>query len=127
MTARLDTTGYILRGDPTLVGRTVRFYWSELSPFAQGYTEAMLAELQAAVDAKRYGLWQRSAFSDIAPETLARIIEDCAWLCTDAKSRAANAEAGREAWSVRQAGDMAHAAPLTVELVDGKVHFREAA
>lgn len=134
MTTQIDTTGTVLgltlpngKGGVQPDGA---WTWDALDAFTQGYIEAAAEDLVRRMlddpDAT-YSVGQcRSAgsFAAFAPETLARIIEDCAWLCTDAASRAANAEAGREAWAVRQAGKMAHAEPLTVLLGDdGKVRF----
>lgn len=104
--------------------------WEHLDAFTQGYIEAMfftsdeeLADERMAhnpSDDARLSL----GFSDLAPETLARIIEDCDWLCTDASIRRTSRDLGREIWAERQAGNVAHLVPLTAYLGDdGKVYL----
>lgn len=104
--------------------------WSDLSPFTQGYIEALFAML--SVDLGFAGEWtahlalagqaqREPAFSDLARETLARIIADCAAM--RAKGLRDTQEVGRSAWEVRQMG-ATDFPPQTVQLDDdGKVRF----
>lgn len=67
-------------------------------------------------------------FSDLAPETLARIMEDCAAMLSAMRAVRLSdegADLGRKAWEERQAGNWAGFPPLTVILSDdGKVRFQ---
>lgn len=71
MTFQLDTSGGVPMPSDAFVGYTLT-RWSDLSPFCQGYIEAMLRE--------HCKLYPHTGFSDLAPATLARIIADCAGL-----------------------------------------------
>lgn len=63
------------------------------------------------------------AFSDLAPETLARIIADCE-AAQVAQADHSYKSTGLEFWMVRQRGHVASFPPLTVQLGDdGKVRF----
>jgi hypothetical protein len=117
-----DTSGYVLMGRRKMVRGTNELRFSDISPFTQGYVEAMFADLLSQkafkrgdpvrlIDAEVYecrvivgeaekGFWRCAlpgashgfigkawhhsylaydvGFSDLAPETLARIIADCA-------------------------------------------------
>lgn len=136
-TFQLDTSGFVPTpdgtGGPNNCGRRD---WSDLSPFTQGYIEALFAEHgealtheawlnQTHIDIEHLGGRAR-AFSDLAPETLARIIADC----ERGEARIGDgAEWGRYFWAARQGGlyggdPTAKAPPLTVTLGDdGKVRF----
>lgn len=75
--------------------------------------------------------WERHplAFSELAPETLARIIADCeAWrrefAGRTAETSADRPNMGGEFWRIRQEGKRSTFPPLTVQLGDdGKVRF----
>lgn len=143
----IDTAGHFdfVRAD----GCTTRFVaWQDLSPFAQGYVEAMPwgelendRAIQAAgwrwvpsingykhADGREYPDFDAegleippAAFTWLAPETLVRIIEDCAYLQSCIHSDiAARQETGALVWRDRQAGAWSDAgyAPLTVSLGD---------
>lgn len=142
-TFKLDTSGTVrvttafvgrdpdslTRDRPVMVGGPVQ--WGNLSPFAQGYIEALVASIPN--EARTYeGFAARGhrpiAFRDLAPETLARIIADC----ERAEARIGDgAEWGRYFWTARQGGlygsdPTAKAPPLTVRLGDdGKVYFSD--
>jgi|SRR6185312_6992959 len=98
---------------------TVTFSFPDLSPFVQGYVEAMLTDVDLV------GQWldtvdkfRAPAFSDLAPETLARIMEDC--------ERVSHYLRGGEFWKWRQAGKLFDFPPLTPYLGDdGKVYLRD--
>lgn len=97
--------------------------WSDLSPFAQGYTAPILEAVGAP-------------FSDLAPETLARIIADCEYVVGVERGHDRHvsrcADEGASLWRKRQsplAGGQPEPAyglpPLTVQLGDdGKVRFQ---
>lgn len=91
--------------------------WSDLSPFTQGYIEALFAEPHPSADVRADGV----GFSDLAPETLAQIIADCREMV--ARGLVNTPERGRDAWEVRQMGATIFP-PLTIQLGDdGKVRF----
>lgn len=187
MTFQFDTSGGILcatfRADqPWTV------YWSDLSPFVQGYVEAMFAGLRATDPVQdiaglarmspelreqkkalherchwsRHAAWQSRcdqmvllglivvvargagdtvteptdlgksvltlllAFSDLAPETLARIMEDCEQRLRSRDCVLNSAEGGRSFWLLRQAGQRPGFPPLIVHLNnDGKIYFKD--
>lgn len=94
-TFKLDTSGHIDIWDDAKE-KNKPWFWDDLSPFVQGYVEAMFADIQgdawslADVGITPHGTPQaqldkaalrRCAFSDLAPETLARIMEDCERFC----------------------------------------------
>mgnify|MGYP003578430623 CR=1 FL=1 len=103
------------------------FGWSDLSPFTQGYIEALFATFSAEFQ-KEWGASNLQVrFSDLAPETLAGIIADCEAAATARGSDGYEAT-GREFWMVRQAGLIADFPPLTIHLGDdGKVRFADPA
>lgn len=163
MAYALDTSGTVhaVPGGPAKQGthHPVDLDWCDLSPFAQGYVEAMARTNYEAValspsdndgdgQCKHCGRNNAGAedgpcsdtcprqnihFSDLAPETLSRIIADC-----DAMERHLRRErmttTGGRAWELRQSGFWPKTwPPLTVQLGDdGKVrfvnpiHFKEA-
>ena len=95
----------------------------DLSPFAQGYVEAMLQPTEALY----ISLTDRFAnFSDLAPETLARVMADCELRQKyDAAGVGYQRDDGAHFWAERQADNLAkYFPPLTVALCDdGKVRF----
>lgn len=121
----LDTSGAIrlvpARSDPD--GPIYR--WSDLTPFAQGYVEAMLASVDRSV-----GGFSFPAFSDLAPATLSRIIGDCE--AADHLRPGVSAEgdraSGAQFHAMRQSGLFAvRFPPLTVSLgEDGLIYLAEA-
>jgi len=127
MTLQLDTSGVV---GSFLRDTIVPTAWSDLTPFAQGYVEAMFA---ANYPALHEAAWQRLilppahvrvGFSDLAPATLSRIIADCAGpriFQSDDSERAT----GRSLWKRRQSGSSPFP-PLTVTLGDdGLIYFRD--
>jgi hypothetical protein len=134
MTFQLDTSGVVTLPPTEAAGHDspAPLAWRNLDPFTQGYVEAALQgearrETPGAVALHRpVKGW---AFSDLAPETLARIIEDCAAFRAAHKTYAITHKlAGREFWEDRQAGSLATFPPLTASLGDdGKVYLQESA
>lgn len=128
---RIDTSGSVFpfyRYDPKWNKDTVEYSWSDLSTFTQGYVEELLASLvNKAKSFAGVSLWGNRSigFSDLAPETLARIIADCEAYCRGPVMRCANeTAAARIFWEHRQKGWEAKFPPLTVQLGDdGKVRF----
>lgn len=140
MAFQFDTSGKIILNQ-------TRIIWSDLSPFEQGYVERAFAELDKArlqhYHAAPWGSKGRevpicAAFSDLAPKTLARIIEDCSALHFEIIGCVIGGDVARGsvAWDWRQraqadprnpAGEIhARFPPLTVILGhDGKVRFAE--
>lgn len=163
MTFQLDTSGRVeCAASFQPIGWAI---WSDLSPFTQGYTEALFAggmwglsckpcagNGEVVTDWDRYlgapepgdqggegttdcptcgGHGSLSVgFSDLAPETLARIIADCErWQRLYPKGRSGH-EGGAYCWELRQAQHVERPdfPPLTVQLGDdGKVRFAEPA
>jgi hypothetical protein len=134
----LDTSGAV--DDPHGWGL---LYWSDLTPFAQGYVEALFASLATPPftghpHLQREGVCYGETivgFSDLAPETLAAILKDCASFANIAEGLGAKAGAveGRRFWGGRQrrfpgVGNPAWTTafpPLTPYLDDdGRVYLR---
>jgi hypothetical protein len=128
---QFDTSGKAYRSISETTLEAV--YWSDLSPFVQGYVEAMM---QAANEVVWPGIPQfRNAmggaldlkFSDLAPENLARIMEDCERFAKEFGEWPGK-EHGYGWWIGRQRGSYSpQFPPLTVYLGDdGKVYLRDA-
>jgi hypothetical protein len=122
VTFELDISGSItiLPGQSVSGMASARYWhWSDLTPFCQGYVEAMFS----GPALPRVGLlWEWVGFSDLAPETLARIIEDCEAL----RPSPVTVEHGRTVWKQRQEGKAGpDFPPLAVSLGDNdKVYTR---
>jgi len=121
--SEFDKSGYVEIERDKKRARIV--LWDDLTLFTQGYIEALLCD---GGDELSYedisGENRRQAgFSDLAPETLARIVEDCekiGWLFPVSPNRSG----GWQAWAVRQTGKWLAFLPLTVQVGDdGKVRF----
>lgn len=121
MAYTLDTSGavYVQSAHITDRNSKVAKRWSDLSPFAQGYIEALFAERF------QFGV----AFSDLAPETLSRIIAACGRCESGLRAlgiQNVHVWSGYNVWLLQQAGSLAEHGfpPLTVTLGDdGKVRF----
>lgn len=105
--------------------------WSDLSPFTQGYIEALFASKPLMELPQNGDDRPRPApgFRHLASETLARIIADCAAMEAN-KGKPGSREDGADCWAGRQEGrkpgDFSPHPfpPLTVQLGDdGKVRF----
>lgn len=127
----LDTSGAVCAPHKNAAGQTfVSTLWSDLSPFAQGYVEAMFA---GGVSIRGYGglmrvlqpKAKRVGFSDLAPSTLAAILKDCAARQAQHAPDITRAIVGRMFWNHRQRGVVgAEFPPLTAYLGDdGKVYL----
>jgi len=130
---RLDTSGHVAAqpafdgraGYGTSPGRAARVSgsvsWANLDAFTQGYIEALFF-----TSTGDDGEPLEQGFSDLAPETLSRIISDCERQLD--KRRAINTpENGAAYWTMRQNLRREHAdllPPLTVQLGDdGRVYL----
>lgn len=112
-----------------VAGRT----WADLTPFAQGYVEALLSDFRASLEVGRrhpLPVGMNPRFSDLASETLERIVADCAkWREVYPASTDGHA-GGDRFWGIRQAALVPRRRfpPVTPYLGDdGKVYLREAA
>jgi hypothetical protein len=133
---QFDASGYVQCPAPDQKPNetTGCWFWSDLTPFTQGYIKALFADLHQTPVVQECGRggWN-VGFSDLARETLARIIADCADFvgCQPGPQRKAECEAdpetGRYFWKWRQAGNIPRHDPQTVQLGDdGKVRFAKA-
>jgi len=133
MAFQLDTSGVVLWMEEFAPGcDQLRSYeWDDLSPFAQGYVEA-LHQGSAWLDWERHpghNEPQPWGFSDLALETLARIMEDCAEAIANPINgyRGAAKIDGTWFYAMRAKGNYPEFPPLTPYLGDdGKVYLREA-
>lgn len=141
MTFTLDASGVISIPNDDPYGPTYVVYtWSSLSPFAQGYVEALFGDLNGRrIRATSDGL-NPYRFSDLSPEALAMILADCERRLRHCPSEGSDPgpsfartgevprECGRRFWKWRQQGNTKNFPPLTPYLADdGKVHLRVAA
>ena len=125
MTFQLDTSGYV-EGRPQGV-RTRRIYWKDLTPFAQGYVEAMFSDLgRTLIVRNRVG--EIVGFRHLAPATVERIIADCERFGELPVGEHGLSEAGITFWQARQWGYLRHDKfpPLVPYLSDdGLIMLRE--
>jgi len=132
---QLDTSGYV---EPPYSGPTCApaIYWSDLTPFAQGYVEALFssAEHPGYLDVEPGSCdagHMQVGFRHLDPETLARVIADCeAATVNGGGSQNSSTIGGALFWSRRQGGADRKDGfpPLTVQLgSDGKVRFEDEA
>lgn len=121
----LDTSGRVL-ALPNAPNAAPAYCWSDLSPFAQGYTEAMFADAGLAVvdqwgegEDEQDENW--AGFSDLAPETLATILKDCELWLVGFPGRNPHSDlpdSGRLFWEIRQSGKRDSFPPLKPYLHD---------
>lgn len=139
-----DTSGHVLSGfcaagDPDTL---YAYKWPDLDAFTQGYVEALFAsvedrnedgepQLQTAPQPgpPPYEAWLVVVgFSDLAPETLAAILKDCAAFQAERPGLSDTTTNGAMLWEARQVGRWSAFPPLTPHLGDdGKVYLRERA
>lgn len=132
MAFQFDASGTVnMAGYGRPAGFASYIAWADLDAFTQGYIEAMFEGAAQDGGSVLMTLGAFYAFSDLAPETLARIIADCTSfqnIATGLGQKTAEAE-GARFWNGRQGGLSgafgAAFPPLTVQLGDdGKVHFK---
>lgn len=130
----LDTSGEVELWPRAPDGdrRHVR-HWMDLSPFAQGYVEAIFASLpkwrgRPSVEAPSPPRAAKVVgFSHLSPEALALILRDCEATDFSWNGRRCT-HAGKLFWKTRQDGKSAAFPPVTISLSDaGKVEVRVAA
>ena len=125
----LDTSGVIHFGGDAY-RPAGHFRWPDLDPFTQGYVEAAKQAFPLPTMPDPGGetpshMQLDWGFSDLASETLATILKDCARALSF--GRYANTEAeGRVFWRSRQTGRHGDGfPPLTISLGDdGKVYLK---
>jgi len=77
MTFQLDTSGGVQQFNAANI-ETHKVFWGNLSPFYQGYIEALIADsIDDLCPDPMHPFSNLLGFSDIAPATLARIMADC--------------------------------------------------
>lgn len=132
MTFQLDTSG-VVEWRPTFERQAMVWAWTDLSPFKQGYVEALFASLPRELIAEwsdRVLPLVYPGFRHLAPEALALILKDCAGYAP-AEPRAYNEDSlrqmGRAFWVLRARGVLPAFPPLAVYLDDdGKVCLKVA-
>ncbi len=130
MTFQLDTSGIVRLDAPHTRsdGKWAQnIDWSDLPAFTQGYVEALLRGAEnAGLCVSRYAgmtALRRAKFTDLAPETLARIMADCErWQDGKDKSERTPKQRGAAMWAA------CSNAGLTPYLGDdGRVYLKDAA
>lgn len=106
------------------------YLWTDLDPFTQGYIEAALAEFRQRQERRFHenpafigqSMPAQRGFSDLAPETLARIIADCeAYVAARGIENRCD---GAWFWKGRQSKSVKGFPPMTVSLGDdGEVYL----
>lgn len=119
MAFTLDTSGIVHMTSDSVVPA---YIWSDLTPFAQGYVEAMFAgPITVGSGAHTYNSVLQLAFSDLAPATLSRIMGDC-----EAYAGGNDASDGPVFWNLQQDGLLSRFPPLAPYLgEDGLIYLRE--
>lgn len=122
----LDTSGDVMIPKPDAAMDDF-VCWDDLTPFEQGYVEAMLTESRKRLFHNPYDAYRAraSGFRDLAPETLAMVRRDCEAALSDEYSLAREmAHEGGIFWGERQGGSEPRFPPLTPYLGDdGKVYL----
>lgn len=127
MTATLDTSGAVYFATPYAKEHGLKtFYrWADLSPLERGYVECVC---RAAEDTLGGFTVTGIRFSDLAAETLAAILKDCAGLAaiySDTKQGGALFWADRKRGSFQGLNPDTRFPPLTVAISDAwKVVFQ---
>lgn len=128
MTFQLDTSGRV--ECPTSFQPIGWAIWSDLTPFAQGYVEAMFSDFGRVAMIRNYTA-TIAGFRHLAPATVERIIADCVGALTLpylnlGNAYNDNAAGGACYWSDRQAGLIKGRRPQAVFLSDdGLIMLRE--
>lgn len=132
MPSSLDTSGEVvmpaiieMTGEPDAIALSYR--WRDLDPFTQGYVEALFQSVVPVYDAGatvEMCMWEAKGFSDLAPETLAAILKDCARF-TELFGEWPLHDHGKHFWIGRQKDKHPDFPPLTPTLSeDGKIYLR---
>lgn len=133
---QLDTSGFVQCPAPNQKPNesTGCWFWPDLSPFAQGYVEALFASdemlelwrsAKATMEAEKYGshmMWV-PGFSDLSPEALAMILRDCAQAV---RTHYRNTyDSGERFFAARQRPSPLHLFPPLTPILseDGKVNL----
>lgn len=133
---QLDTSGVVDAPAGQLFdGSRVGCIWSDLTPFCQGYVEAMFADMDPDMRLSRepQEFYWVLGFRDLAPATVERIIGDCERYCAESAVPIEDSrKCGAIYWSERQDGHVSNIPtphpPLTPYLGDdGLIYLREAA
>lgn len=124
---KLNTSGDVIVPSSHYVDEYMVVRFSDLSPFVQGYVEWVLRALHNAADYDPDN--ELSRYDRLAPETLARIIEDCAYILSASLYFSSDLDEpqsmGRKFWVHRQHDKIGTLPPLTVYLGDeGLVRFQ---
>lgn len=122
----LDTSGVVcVVDDPADRYGFREFYWTDLSPFAQGYIEAALRDyLMRNLGPLASG--DILGFSDLAPETLAAMMKDCErYLSHGRRRELQQPQDGAALWETRQMDISPAFPPITLYLGDdGRIYQR---
>ena len=106
-----------------------RYRWHHLNDFQRGYFTAMAREAWEGLDQNqkdRLDHFGPIAFSDFAPETLARGMRDCEARCRLPPPIPRGSEFGEEFWGDRQGGqEIAFPTLRLVIAEDGLLHAEE--
>jgi hypothetical protein len=114
--ADFDTSGSVADLSPSapkVNGAPCPYTWESLTPFQQGYVEALFAEVPSRLvpngDPETGESWDEEdprGFSDLSPEALTRIVSDCERHLNNNTTRRAYATDLRGAyfWENRQGG-----------------------
>lgn len=123
---KLDTSGVVRLWNPAKGRETI---WPDLSPFVQGYTRRGMEELNERLfKSDGYTEADFIGYLHLAPETLVRIMEDCAAVQEIIDSYPGRPDLqqaqGRDFWTARQNGKwsvlnrIVRFPPLTLSLGD---------
>jgi hypothetical protein len=125
-TFTFDTSGFVAMRTHSLGIVTQSVRWTDLTPFQQGYVEALFASISELPSGTNppAGEWRPFAFSDLSPEALALILRDCERQATVYTDRKPDVLDGQIFWDGRKNHVLRPYGfpPLTVSLNDaGKV------
>jgi hypothetical protein len=113
----LDTSGRVAG---THAGIAVWYEFEDLSPFQQGYVEALFADMRRlGIEGHREFEYRDNRFSDLSPAALAMIIRDCEGQAKAYTDRVPDTVDGGIFWSGRQGWRLRGFPPLTITLSDG--------
>lgn len=123
---QLDTSGAVEAPSQAFPGTLAWYRWPDLSPFVQGYVEALF-NTGPVSDRERLSFVEHGyKFSDLSPEALAMILREDGQIRHALPTLPDKHDAGAHCWSERQAGLLRNLGlpPLTPVLSeDGKVNL----